>query len=170
MDSDTSEKIRDVISFVHSRTLSIGVYSPGDISVTNMYEEAASDLAEIIQQEISKAKELNFITYIKNNRVQALDADHISITDSGISFGKTNPLFERVVIEYDKEEKAIRFRKPSDGEYGISYKVGVNPASGVYGFRARSFIGILPNGYYRKISDHTYLYTELTLKEHKEEL
>lgn len=57
MDADTSEKIRDVISFVHSRTLSIGVYSPGDISVTNMYEEAASDLAEVIQQEIAKAKE-----------------------------------------------------------------------------------------------------------------
>lgn len=55
MDADTSEKIRDVISFVHSRTLSIGVYSPGDISVTNMYEEAASDLAEIIQQEIDRA-------------------------------------------------------------------------------------------------------------------
>ena len=56
MEADTSEKIRDVISFVHSRTLSIGVYSPGDISVTNMYEEAASDLAEIIQQEIAKAR------------------------------------------------------------------------------------------------------------------
>lgn len=56
MDADTSEKIRDVISFVHSRTLSIGVYSPGDISVTSMYEEAASDLAEIIQQEIAKAR------------------------------------------------------------------------------------------------------------------
>lgn len=56
MDADTSEKIRDVISFVHSRTLSIGVYSPGDIGVTNMYEEAASDLAEIIQQEIAKAR------------------------------------------------------------------------------------------------------------------
>ena len=56
MNADTSEKIRDVISFVHSRTLSIGVYSPGDISVTNMYEEAASDFAEIIQQEIVKAR------------------------------------------------------------------------------------------------------------------
>lgn len=51
MYADTSEKIRDVISFVHSRTLSIGVYSPGDISVKNMYEEAASDIAGIIRTE-----------------------------------------------------------------------------------------------------------------------
>ena len=56
MDAETSEKIRDVISFVHSKTLSIGIYSPGDISVTSMYEEAASDLAEIIQQETAKAR------------------------------------------------------------------------------------------------------------------
>lgn len=68
MDSDTSEKIRDVISFVHSRTLSIGVYSPGDISVANMYEEAASELAEIIQQEIAKAQlsELKSLQACKN--------------------------------------------------------------------------------------------------------
>lgn len=56
MGADTSEKIRDVISFVHSRTLSIGVYSPGDTSVANMYEEASSNLTEIIQQEIAEAR------------------------------------------------------------------------------------------------------------------
>lgn len=118
--------------------------------------------------QLAKIEAFNFETHTKDNRVQKLDENHISITSGGISFGKTKPLHKRVVIEYDTNSKAIRFHEAGIGEYGISYKIGVNRVSGVYGFRARPFEGILPTGYYRKVSDNTYRLSELTKQ--KEEL
>lgn len=97
-----------------------------------------------------------FVIYKKQRRVRALDDKHISITSSGISFGKTKPPYTRVVIEYDLESSRIRFHEPEDAEYGFSYKIGKNPATGSYGLRAAPFVGTLPTGYYKKVSNNTY--------------
>lgn len=112
-----------------------------------------------IEAKVNEAKiekHFNFTKHTKHDRVHAIDDEHLSITNSGISFGKKKPPYERVVIEYDKGTTAIRFHEPLDNEYGISYKIGKNPATSVYGFRARPFKGILPTGYYRKVGRHTY--------------
>ena len=127
----------------------------------------AADRKRVALEAVNNA--LHFETHVKPSRVQSLDENYISLTNNGISFGKNKPPYERVVIKFDKSNSAIRFHEPSASEYGISYKVGVNPATGVYGFRARPFSGILPIGYYKKIADNTYkLFTEL--KAHQEEV
>lgn len=136
-----------------------------DLYLTDAQVDGLAPIIEqLILSERSEADRLgeNFIVHTKNNRVQKLDNSHISITNSGISFGKTKPPYTRAVIEYNRQNNCIRFHEPSNDEYGISYKIGINPRSGVYYFRCRPFNGILPHGYYKKISDHTYQLHEFT--------
>jgi hypothetical protein len=152
-DTELRNKIRKMVEGI-----SVGYHGEDGI-------DYIMNLITLHTKEAIKKQQPQFVLHHKSSKVQKLDEKHISITTGGISFGKTRPSFERAVIEYDRQNSMIRFHEPNHEEYGISYKVGINPNSGVFGFRARPFEGFLPHGYYYKVSNNTYQLTNPTERE-----
>lgn len=95
-----------------------------------------------------------FERYQKSEQGRRLEKDFISIRQTRVYFGTDKPDYNYLVIEYDTEEKAIRFSEgnPENGYKVYKYKVG-----GYYintpGFMKRN---LLPIGWYIKTANLTY--------------
>lgn len=78
----------------------------------------------------------------------------LTISSTQIYFGKQDTTYEYYVIEYDTDNKAIRF---SEGSISNGYKI-LKTKSGAKYINATNFIkkGLLPSGRYELVGELTY--------------
>jgi len=74
-----NEKILEVITFIHSKTLDIGIYTPGDERVTDMYDDAKRMIEELLESQLKdelspNAAKAAIITAIRMAKLEMLDS------------------------------------------------------------------------------------------------